>query len=86
MENLPTFNRGDSYWNEFAEGANCSKTEGKKRPLCKSFLPLKDDSKIIQVYSAIFMDIIIRFLACLYESTESYCCHFDISVGIGVTL
>ena len=25
-------------------------------------------------------------LARLYESTESYCCHFDISVGVGITL
>ena len=25
-----------------------------------------------------------RFLACLDKSTESYCCHFD--VGVGVTL
>ena len=23
-------------------------------------------------------------LAHLYESTESYCCHFDVGVGIGV--
>ena len=24
--------------------------------------------------------------ACLYESTETYCCHFDVSMGIGITL
>ena len=23
---------------------------------------------------------------CSHESTESYCCHFDVSMGIGVTL
>lgn len=23
-------------------------------------------------------------LACLYESTESDCCHFDVSVGMGL--
>ena len=22
------------------------------------------------------------FLACLYESTESYCCHFDVGIGV----
>ena len=26
------------------------------------------------------------FLARLYESTESYCCHFDVGMCIGITL
>ena len=26
-----------------------------------------------------------NFLARLYESTESYCCHFEVGVGLGVT-
>ena len=27
----------------------------------------------------------VSFLACLYESTESYHSHFDVGIGIGVT-
>ena len=29
---------------------------------------------------------LFKFLAHLYESTKSYCCHFDIGVCVGVTL
>ena len=25
-------------------------------------------------------------LACLFESTESYCCHFEVGIGVVVTL
>ena len=30
----------------------------------------------------VWMGVILTFLARLYESTESYCCHFDVSVGV----
>ena len=28
----------------------------------------------------------VTFLARLYNSTESYCCHFDVSVGVSVSI
>lgn len=32
------------------------------------------------------LDPSYRFLAHLYESTESYCCHLDVGVSIGVDM
>ena len=32
----------------------------------------------------IHLQVLLLFLACLYESTKSYFFHLDISVGVGV--
>ena len=29
---------------------------------------------------------VVRFFARLSKSTESYCCHFDVGMGVGITL
>ena len=33
----------------------------------------------------IHLYVFVSFLSRLYESTESYCCHFEVGVGVGVT-
>ena len=32
------------------------------------------------------LSFVINLSACLYKSTKSYCCHFKVDVGVGITL